>query len=624
FTVTTTATGTTPVANIFAVSGKVIGDCPSMGTASAAPTSSTEATINWTLSSVGDGATAATTYTVELYSDSAYTTPVAGFPSTGITNTSLSVTGLTFGSTYYYKVKANNGNCDSGYVTGSFTMQYCTPTTTYTGSYYVNNFTTTSVFGTNISNATGYTAAYNNYSAQGVTVASGNSFGFSLGVQSYTYAEVWVDWNGDLDFDDSGELMSSFTTYGTSSPTTFTGSITVPSTAAIGSYRLRVRSRYYYNTTASSCGNLNYGETEDYTINVIAPPTCFTPTAISATFNSTTGTFSWTAPTSGTTPEGYEYVITTTAGTPTGSGTTTTTNSFTTTVSLNTTYYVYVRSSCGGGDYSVWNNASFYTGYCTPSSSSTTYYITGFSTTGGVTNITNTGTGQSTSGYGDYTAQSVSNYAGTTINFSASFSTGTYGLAIWVDWNNDYDFSDSGEQRFVSSGYNGSYSSSFTIPAGTAPGNYRMRVFADYYSTAPSNPCAFSTSGPYGEAEDYTLTVTPDLSCMYPSNLAATPGLTSATLSWTAPTSAPSDGYQYYVSTSSTAPTSGTTPSGSVGAGITTVNVTGLTTETTYYYWVRSNCGSETSPWTGGSSFYTTYCTPTYSNCDSTHRITAV
>ncbi|MFN7014298.1 MAG: hypothetical protein ACK4ON_08530, partial [Bacteroidia bacterium] len=35
----------------------------------------------------------------------------------------------------------------------------------------------------------------------------------------------------------------------------------------------------------------------------------------------------------------------------------------------------------------------------------------------------------------------------------------------------------------------------------------------------------------------------------------------------------------------------GATPTGSVGAGITSVNLTGLMAETTYYVWVRSNCG---------------------------------
>lgn len=66
--------------------------------------------------------------------------------------------------------------------------------------------------------------------------------------------------------------------------------------------------------------------------------------------------------------------------------------------------------------------------------------------------------------------------------------------------------------------------------------------------------------------------------------------MTEATLSWTAPASAPASGYQYYYSTSPTAPTATTVPTGSVTSG-TTVTLNQLTTGQTYYFWVRSNCG---------------------------------
>jgi hypothetical protein len=59
---------------------------------------------------------------------------------------------------------------------------------------------------------------------------------------------------------------------------------------------------------------------------------------------------------------------------------------------------------------------------------------------------------------------------------------------------------------------------------------------------------------------------------------------TSATISWTAASPAPASGYQYFYSTSATAPTAGTTPSGSTGAGVTTASITGLTANTTYYF----------------------------------------
>ncbi|WP_288243350.1 T9SS type A sorting domain-containing protein [uncultured Chryseobacterium sp.] len=78
--------------------------------------------------------------------------------------------------------------------------------------------------------------------------------------------------------------------------------------------------------------------------------------------------------------------------------------------------------------------------------------------------------------------------------------------------------------------------------------------------------------------------------CSTPTNITATTTMTEATLSWTAPSSAPASGYQYYYSTSPTAPTASTTPTGNVTSG-TSVTLNQLNTGQTYYFWVRSNCG---------------------------------
>jgi hypothetical protein len=79
---------------------------------------------------------------------------------------------------------------------------------------------------------------------------------------------------------------------------------------------------------------------------------------------------------------------------------------------------------------------------------------------------------------------------------------------------------------------------------------------------------------------------------------------TGATLSWTAPASAPSS-YEVFYSTTNTAPNSGSTPNVTGIAGLTT-NITGLSSATTYFVWIRSNCGgSGNSSWTNGGSFIT-------------------
>lgn len=112
----------------------------------------------------------------------------------------------------------------------------------------------------------------------------------------------------------------------------------------------------------------------------------------------------------------------------------------------------------------------------------------------------------------------------------------------------------------------------------------------------------------YGAVDDISLTYELP-ACQTPSNLDYT-GLSASgiNLTWNASATATS-GYDYYFSTDATAPTSATTPSGSVATG-TTATISTLSPQTEYNFWVRSNCGSSTfSSWTGPLNV-TTLCTP--------------
>lgn len=133
---------------------------------------------------------------------------------------------------------------------------------------------------------------------------------------------------------------------------------------------------------------------------------------------------------------------------------------------------------------------------------------------------------------------------------------------------------------------------------GTETWNVTLTAGVAYYFMMDDEDIAANTG---------TISVACIVSCLPPTALTSSSiTSTTATISWTAASPAPSSGYQYYVSTSSTAPLAGTTPTGSVGAGITTANLTGLTANTTYYYWVRGDCGgSGSSTWAGSSNFFT-------------------
>uniref|UniRef100_UPI00404931F5 Ig-like domain-containing protein n=1 Tax=Flavobacterium sp. TaxID=239 RepID=UPI00404931F5 len=87
-------------------------------------------------------------------------------------------------------------------------------------------------------------------------------------------------------------------------------------------------------------------------------------------------------------------------------------------------------------------------------------------------------------------------------------------------------------------------------------------------------------------------------SCPQPLNLLSSTTVNSGTVSWTAIPTAPTNGYDYYFSTTNTPPTASTVPTGNVPATQTSIDFSGLETGETFYCWVRSNCDDETqSSW---------------------------
>jgi hypothetical protein len=229
---------------------------------------------------------------------------------------------------------------------------------------------------------------------------------------------------------------------------------------------------------------------------------------------------SWTVPSTGVPAGGYEYYLSTTStaplntATPTGTTTSTTTLINLASLTSSTTYYVWVRGNCGGGDAGQWSPVGIFTtlfqpAYCVPGvpTSATTSNINNFTTTGGAANINNS-TGFTTSGYADYTNLFAAQAANGVINFSVGITGPTVGIAIWVDWNNNGVFETS-ERMYNTGTYVSAASGSFTVPAAQLLGAYRMRVALDYWATSP-DPCVFAaTGGGRGEIEDYTFKVTP-------------------------------------------------------------------------------------------------------------------
>ncbi|TXF77637.1 fibronectin type III domain-containing protein [Chryseobacterium sp.] len=349
-------------------------------------------------------------------------------------------------------------------------------------------------------------------------------------------------------------------------------------------------------------------------------PTCFPVTSLLVTGQTANSIdLSWTAP--ATAPaNGYEIYYSTSNVAPTSTTVLNSTNSVTSTtttvtvpgLTVGTQYYFWVRSNCSTVDKSTWTAqpAAGYTGYCIPTggSSSTTYYLKTITTTGGTTNLNYSASAYAA--YADNTATSFSSYAGATLNYAiTSSTTATCYFYIWIDWNNDLDFSDVGETILATTTYAATTAGSFNIPVGQALGSYRVRI-----GESENGVITACGPAPYGNYVDFTFNVVAPPACLEPSAVAVNgPTVNSVAVAWTAPTPAPALGYEVYYSTVNTAPTSTTVLDGTNSVSSTSTNATiaGLSANTTYYVWVRSKCSTtQFSTWvTAGSA--TTLCTAT-------------
>ncbi len=150
--------------------------------------------------------------------------------------------------------------------------QYCSSygNTTYQTS--VTRF----VFNT-IDNSSGKPSGYSDYTSISTQVSTGNTYNITVNLNTdgdYTvYARVWIDWNQDGDFDDSGEQYDMGSATNTSDGATSLSplTITVPTSATSGTTRIRVSARY--SQYPNSCDQDFDGEVEDYSLEILGAGT---------------------------------------------------------------------------------------------------------------------------------------------------------------------------------------------------------------------------------------------------------------------------------------------------------------------------------------------------------------
>ena len=102
-------------------------------------------------------------------------------------------------------------------------------------------------------------------------------------------------------------------------------------------------------------------------------------------------------------------------------------------------------------------------------------------------------------------------------------------LGAWIDFNQDGDFTDAGEQIFAASGVQSATTQPFSVPHTAIPGITRMRVMLDFNNAASS-----CSSGIEGETEDYCINITNFIPCEIPQGLdTVATSLNAAHFNWT-------------------------------------------------------------------------------------------
>ena len=152
-----------------------------------------------------------------------------------------------------------------------FAQPYCTTNLYTTGCTSGDDIGFFSI--NTISNATtgcpGGASGYADYTTMSTMLQAGNTYTIQVATSSPSWSQgfgVWVDFNSNYDFNDPGEFLYASPNAATST-TTFVATVTIPVTAPSSTTILRVRGTYAgVLTSAQSCAQLNFGETEDYTV----------------------------------------------------------------------------------------------------------------------------------------------------------------------------------------------------------------------------------------------------------------------------------------------------------------------------------------------------------------------
>lgn len=275
-------------------------------------------------------------------------------------------------------------------------------------------------------------------------------------------------------------------------------------------------------------------------------------------------------------------------------------------LSTSTAYDFYIQAVCGPGDSSAWVGPVMETtlappAYCTAGVGPTSAIdsnLDGVDMTGETSSITFVNIcSPAPTGVIDATSQSADVLTGYSYSVDVNAGTcgGSYtnGVAVWIDWNQDYTF-DPGELLGTQNAlvpFSATFN--FTVPVGATLGATRMRVMQHETSSTITDPC---NSYSWGSVVDLTINVGYGTSCAGVAGLTADyVGTDSVVVSWTAGTEL---GWNFELGADGFMPGTGTeiyssNPTSPMDS------VTGLMIGTDYDVYVQADCGADSSVWVG-------------------------
>jgi PKD repeat protein len=398
--------------------------------------------------------------------------------------------------------------------------QYCVPTSQFgtTQNDFINGVTLGTISNLNTGGTQGTT--YNNYTSQSTNLSAGATFQLVINAGptiNDTYA-AWIDYNNNQLFTDTLEKLGEVTA--TVAGQTLTITFTVPPGVNLDTTRLRVRNARQ-TTNLNPCTNYTRGETEDYSVVLVAaggapPIAAFGANPVNTSLGNTVAFVD----SSLNTPTSWQWTFA--GGTPSTSNL------------QNPTGIVYNSVGCYAVTLTVTNAAGSNTltrtcyvivqpanPYCSSLHSvncSAINNINGVTITG--TPLNNVGSGCGSASGTAYTAYTSSQYTATLYrgnNYQLNVTTSSSNLiSCWIDYNQNNTF-EASEWTQITTASTANLASTviLNIPSNASLGTTRMRIRSRSLTNGGGGggtPNTITgtdacTSFQNGETEDYQISI---------------------------------------------------------------------------------------------------------------------